>query len=134
MFENLIENTTDKVRKVAEPVNKLNALILQSIGKVAEFQFAAARGYGDMVMQQVRGLAEIRDADSLTKYANGQVELATEMSKKFLEDMKTLGDIGSEFRSEVEAIIKKARTESKPAVAATPRKAEKAVKAEVVAG
>lgn len=109
MSENLLGNFTEQAKNVSEPLTKINQLLLANVEKVAEFQMGAAKAYAEITMKQFKDLAEVKDIESLKNYGTGQAEAASTIAKKVMEDLKTLGEMGNEFKSEVENIISSAR-------------------------
>ncbi|MCP5209087.1 MAG: phasin family protein [Hahellaceae bacterium] len=110
MTDNLLENFTGQAKNFYEPLTKINQLLVANMQKVAEFQMDAMKSYAELTMKQFKELAEVRDLESLKNYGSGQTESASSIGKKIMEDLKTLGEMGSEFKNEVEKIINAART------------------------
>lgn len=109
MLEKIIDNTTDRLRHLAEPVNKLNTLMVGTASRLVEFQLEAGRSYVDLGLQRMRELGEIRDIEGLTRFAGGQFEFASELARKFMDDLKALGELGGDFREEAREIFRNAR-------------------------
>lgn len=110
MTDNLLENFTGQAKNFYEPLTKINQLLIQNLQKVAEFQMDAAKSYTELTMKQFKGLAEVRDVESLKTYSTGQAEVVSTIGQKIMEDLKTLGEMGNEFKMEVEKVISSART------------------------
>ncbi|AZZ91707.1 phasin family protein [Hahella sp. KA22] len=102
-------NFADQAKHMYEPVGKIGSLVVSNLERVAEFQMDAAKSYADLTMKQWKDIADIKDVESLKNFAAGQAELASEISKKWVEDMKVLGDMGIEFKDEVEKILATSR-------------------------
>jgi phasin family protein len=114
MSDNLLENFTGQFTGQAktfyEPLAKINQLLIANLEKVAEFQMDAVKSYAELTMKQFKDLAEVRDIESLKSYGSAQAEVASTIGKKIMEDLKTLTEMGGEFKAEVEKVISAART------------------------
>ncbi len=115
MNENLVETLTAQAKTVYEPMGKINALMIANMEKLAEFQLDAVKSYAELAMQQWKQVASVRDIESLKEFGASQSEMAGELGKKIVEDMKSLGELGMGFKSEVEDILSDAREPNKEA-------------------
>lgn len=109
MTDNLIENLTTQATSFYEPMGKINALMVSNIEKVAEFQLGAVKSYAELAMKQWKQVTEIRDIESLKDFGSNQSEIASELSQKIVEDMKALGEMGMDFKAQVEEIVAEAK-------------------------
>ncbi|RMF15145.1 MAG: phasin family protein [Gammaproteobacteria bacterium] len=109
MTDQIWTNLADNAQKALEPVSKLNELFVANLQKVAEFQMDALKSYADLASSQFTALTEIHDADSLKDFLTRQTEVAGELSQKIMEDLRTLGEMGSEFREEVTKVMEEVR-------------------------
>ena len=112
MNDNLIENLTTQATSFYGPMGKINALMVSNIEKVAEFQLGAVKSYAELAMKQWKQVAEIRDIESLKDFGASQSQVASELSQKIVEDMKALGEMGMEFKTQVEDIVAEAKNPS----------------------
>ncbi|MFD2228683.1 phasin family protein [Alkalimarinus sediminis] len=134
MNDNLIENLTAQATSFYGPMGKINALMVSNIEKVAEFQLGAVKSYAELAMKQWKQVAEIRDIDGLKDFGASQSDVASELSQKIVEDMKALGEMGMEFKSQVEEIVAEAKnpkeeTKEAPKAKAKPAAAKADAKA-----
>ncbi len=109
MNDTIWTQLTDTTQKALEPLTRLNEMMAAGLQKVAEFQMDALKTYADLATRQMTAAMEIRDAESLGQFLQQQTEVAGEISRKFLEDLRTLGEMGAEFREEVEKLFEQAR-------------------------
>ncbi|UZE97846.1 phasin family protein [Alkalimarinus alittae] len=126
MNDSLIENLTSQATAFYGPMGKINALMMSNIEKVAEFQLGAMKSYAELAMKQVKQVAEVRDLESLKTFGTSQSEVASEISKKIVEDMKALGEMGVEFKSQIEEIVSEAKNPAKDATEKPKAKAKAA--------
>ena len=115
MSENIIENLTSQVKSLSGPMGKINALMIANIEKIAEFQLGAVKSYAELAMEQVKQVSEVRDIEGLKEFGTTQNEMASKLGEKVMEDMKALGEIGMEFKTEVEELIAEARNPAEDA-------------------
>ena len=124
MNDNLLENLTTQATSFYGPMGKINALMVSNIEKVAEYQLGAVKSYAELAMKQWKQVAEIRDLESLKEFGSHQSEIATEISQKIVEDIKALGDMGMDFKAQVEDIVAESKNpvDEKPATEAPAAK------------
>lgn len=115
MNDNLIENLTTQATSFYGPMGKINALMVSNIEKVAEFQLGAIKSYAELAMKQWKQVAEIRDIESLKDFGSNQSEVVSELSQKIVEDMKALGEMGMELKTQVEDIVAEAKNPTEEA-------------------
>lgn len=110
MSDNLLGNFTDQAKNVYEPLVKANQLLFKKLEKVAEFQMEAFKSYADMTGSQFKEILEVRDLESLKNYTTHQTEMASNLARKVVEDMKTLSEMGMEFKGEMEQVLDEAKS------------------------
>ncbi len=108
MNDNLLESLTTQATSFYGPMGKINALMVSNIEKVAEFQLGAVKSYAELAMKQWKQVAGIRDIETFKDFGLSQSESASEMSQKIIADMMALGEMGMEFKTQVEEIIAEA--------------------------
>ncbi len=121
MNENLVENLTAQAKSLYGPMGKINALMIANVEKIAEFQLGVVKSYAELAMKQVKQVSEVRDIEGLKEFGTTQSEMASEFGGKVMEDMKALGEIGMEFKTEVEEIFSESRNPSEDADAGSEK-------------
>ena len=125
MQEKIMNAFADQTKNMYAPMRKLNALMVENMEKMTDFQIEAMKSYSKMGVNQLKNAAEVKDADSVRDFTASQAELMSTLSKKVLEDAKSMADMSMEFKQEVEKIVEEARTGAEE-VKADKRPASKA--------
>ena len=129
MFENIFEKTNVQFAELLGPARKFNALVLDNLEKVANFQLEAARSYTGLGIEQLRSALEVSDAQSLQAYVASQQKAAEAVSKKLSSDAETLAALSKDFTVEVQKLAQENVTslaqfaQNKAAKAAAPKAA-----------
>ncbi|PIE44297.1 MAG: phasin family protein [Gammaproteobacteria bacterium] len=112
MSDNLLENIPDQAKHAFESMTKVNQLMVENLQKVAEFQMNAVRSYAELTMNQMKAFTDVHDIESLKALGSGQASFVNDLTHKVMEDFKALGEIGVEFKDEVEKVIKDSKDET----------------------
>tara|TARA_B100001059_G_scaffold206069_1_gene216614 strand:+ start:152 stop:547 length:396 start_codon:yes stop_codon:yes gene_type:complete len=130
MQENILNAFAEQTKNLYSPMQKFSALFVGNMEKMTEFQLNAIKSYAEVGIDQMKKAAEIKDADSMRSFSSSQAEATTELNKKIMEDAKSLSEMATEFKGQVEAIMEEARgTASSAAAAATSTTKAKTTKA-----
>lgn len=130
MQENILNAFAEQTKNLYSPMQKFSALFVGNMEKMTEFQLNAIKSYAEVGIDQMKKAAEIKDADSMRSFSSSQAEATTELNKKIMEDAKSLSEMATEFKGEVEAIMEEARgTATSAAAAATSTTKAKTSKA-----
>ncbi|WP_417596561.1 phasin family protein [Oceanospirillum sp.] len=129
MQDKIMNAFAEQTKNMYAPMRKMNALMVENMEKMTEFQIEALKSYSKMGVNQLKNATEIKDADSVRDFSASQAELMSTLSKKVLEDAKSMADMTMEFKQEVEKIVEESRTtaaatpaaESKPAAKGNSR-------------
>lgn len=124
MQENILNAFTEQTKSFYAPLSKLNSLFVDNVEKVTELQLNAIKAYAEMGIGQLKKAAEIKDAESIRAFTTAQVEAASTLNKKVMDDAKAFSELAVNFKNQVEAIVEEARhsvVDTKPA--ATAKKA-----------
>jgi phasin family protein len=110
MQEKIMNAFADQTKNMYAPMRKLNALMVENMEKMTDFQIEALKSYSKMGVNQMKNATEVKDAESVRDFTAAQAELMSTLSKKVLEDAKSMADMSMEFKQEVEKIVEEART------------------------
>ncbi len=80
--------------------------------KMTDFQLEALKAYSHMGLTQMKQATEVKDADGVRDYSTAQAEMMSTLSKKVLEDAKTMADMSMEFKAEIEKIMEESRAQA----------------------
>lgn len=124
MQDKIMNAFTEQTKNMYAPMRKMNALMVENMEKMTDFQIEALKSYSKMGVNQLKNATEIKDAESVRDFTASQAELMSTLSKKVLEDAKSMADMTMEFKQEVEKIVEESRASataaSAPAADAKP--------------
>ena len=115
------------------PARAFAALSVDFTEKMVTAQLDATKAYADTNMAQLRKLVEVKDAEGLKSYMEGQQEVAKELTERMKGDAEKVTALQQEFAQEsqklTESTVKKAQesaeqateTASKAVKEATPK-------------
>lgn len=112
MQEKMMNAFSEQTKNMYNPLRKINALLVENMEKMTDFQLEALKSYSHMGLSQMKQATEVKDADSVRDYSTSQAELMSALSKKVLEDAKTMADMSMEFKAEVEKILEESRAQA----------------------
>ncbi|MEY8203629.1 MAG: phasin family protein [Bermanella sp.] len=122
MQDNIINAFTEQAKNFSAPMAKFNSLLVSNMEKMTEFQLNTIKSYASISIGQMKGAADVKDADSLRNFSSSQAEVAATVNKKIMEDAKAISEMATDFKTKVEAIWE----ETRPAAAkANDRKTAK---------
>ncbi|MCP1675077.1 phasin family protein [Natronocella acetinitrilica] len=104
MYDAMFKNFGADFQTAFVPMQKFNALVIDQLAKVAEFQLAAAKTYSEMGVEQLRAVAGIQDAKSLQAFVESQNKVAKTLSEKLNQDVNTLAGLGKDFTAELQKL------------------------------
>lgn len=115
---------TDTFKFSAEPVNRLNKLVMDTYQGVVDAQMASLRGYMELLEEQTKSAAAIRDFDGIKSFVEEQPERFNQLVKKMSDDVQQFAKVAEDFRNEASELLKgsvateEAQAEEKPAAKA----------------
>lgn len=109
MQDKIMNAFSEQTKNMYAPMRKLNALMVENMEKMTEFQIEALKSYSKMGVNQLKNAAEVKDAESARDFTAAQAELMSTLSKKVLEDAKSMADMTMEFKQEIEKIVEESR-------------------------
>lgn len=122
MQDNIINAFAEQAKTMYAPLTKFNELMVQNMEKMTEFQLNTIKSYAELSIDQMKKAVEVKDVESLRTFSTSQVEVASNVNKKIMEDAKTLSDMATDFKDKMEAIWKDSTVakaaEKKPAKSA----------------
>ncbi|OPX55801.1 phasin family protein [Oceanospirillum multiglobuliferum] len=120
MQDKIMNAFSEQTKNMYAPMRKLNALMVENMEKMTEFQIEALKSYSKMGVNQLKNAAEVKDAESVRDFTAAQTELMSTLSKKVLEDAKSMADMTMEFKQEIEKIVEESRASVTAATTAEP--------------
>ncbi len=118
MSNELFNDYIAKSQVFVAPVVKANQAGVATLEKVVHFQLEALRSYAEIGLAQLKAAAEIRDPEGVKAFYASQVEVATTVRQKLVDDTKALAEIGAGYKAELDSLAKEAAEELAPKQAA----------------
>lgn len=122
---------TDTFKISADPVNRLNKLVMSTYEGIVDAQMASLRGYMGLIEEQTKSAASIRDFDGVKSFVEEQPERFNQLVKQMSDDLQQYAKVAEEFRNEASQLLQgavKPEDEEEPAApakqaSASPKKA-----------
>lgn len=105
MFDELFSKSNVSVEKMLEPSRQFNALVLNGVEKVTQFQLEAVKSYTELGLKSLREGLELRDINDVQGFFSKQGERARELGEKVQGDAQTLAGIQQELGSEMQKLL-----------------------------
>lgn len=86
------------------PVVKTNRLWVANLEKLINFQISTLQSYVDLGLGQMKTAAEISSYQELQGFLGGQVEFATNLRQKLLDDAKVFADLSASFKADLDKL------------------------------
>ena len=110
---------TAQFESMFAPARAFAALSVDMTEKLVNAQFEAAQAYTDTSLSQLRSLVEVKDAEGLKRYMEGQQKVANELTERFKGDAEKVVALQQEFAEEsqklTESNVKQAQEGAKKA-------------------
>lgn len=91
MNTDFIKNLNDKAKESMEPISKIGNLFSSSIQETLSFQMESAKKYSELVNEQMKSFATVRDSETMQELTKGQMDALA----KFKEHTKTMSDFNT---------------------------------------
>lgn len=104
MNQDILNQAAEQLNKLTAPAKQLNALVVDHIEKLAQFQLDAAKSYAGVGITQLRSALEISDAQTLQSYLQDQAKVAEAVSKKLAADAEALAKLNQQLTAEVQKL------------------------------
>jgi len=119
-----VEKFFDQSKSFATPVVKASKLAVANLEKLVAFQFSALQSYSDLALSRLKAATEVTDLESFQSFASAQLEAATALRQKLMDDAKALVDLSAVFKAEFDKLAEETAAELPKTVQAfAPRKA-----------
>ncbi|CAM3299115.1 phasin family protein [Halomonas lysinitropha] len=114
------------------PARAFASLSVDYTEKLVNAQLEATKAYSDTGLAQLRSLMEVKDAEGLKSYMEGQQKVATELTERLKGDAEKVVALQQEFAEEsqklTESSVKQAQESVQESAKETTETATKAVK------
>ncbi|QOR40844.1 phasin family protein [Billgrantia diversa] len=105
------------------PARAYAALSIEYTEKLLATQFDTAKAYADTGLAQARELLEIRDADGLRSYVEGQQKFAKDMNERFKGDAEKVVSLNQDFFQQSQKLAESSLNQAQQATASQTAKA-----------
>lgn len=99
------------------PLIKFNQATVANLGKLKDYQFAALKTYLDMGFDCWKAAANMTGPHDLPAFFRSQMETASAVQQKMLDDMRELADIGIAIKTDFENITQANMSRTTPKAA-----------------
>ncbi len=106
MNQKMFETFADQSRLFFAPLKQFNQAYVEQLERLSEFQIESMKRYSDLGIERLKSAMAVEDAESIQQFAQHEVEYVTQLNAKLLEDAKKITEIGNDFRTNVESMIK----------------------------
>ncbi|WP_416137064.1 phasin family protein [Halomonas sp. HK25] len=114
------------------PARAFAALSVDYSEKLINAQLEATKAYADTSVAQLRSLVEVKDAEGLKSYMEGQQQVAKELTERLKGDAEKVVALQQEFAQEsqklTESSVKQAQDSAQASAKEASETANKAVK------
>ena len=104
MLSDMFSNAFDQRQMFVAPMLKFNKATVANLEKLADYQFAALKTYLDMGFDYWKAAANITDPQDLPVFFRNQMETASAVQQKMLDDMRCLADMSIAIKTDFENI------------------------------
>lgn len=94
----------EQMERITGPWQRMAALSLQTVERLADFQFHRLQTYTHLAMRQWRDMLEVRDDRSLREFLIRRQEAAQQIGQQVSEDARALAEIGQEFTQQLQRV------------------------------
>lgn len=126
MYETLYTTTNALFAQFFAPARRFNSLVIENLGKVAEFQLDAARSYAEIGLRPLREALGVADREGFQRLMASQNDAGRTLVAKLMADAQTLIGIGQTFGQDVRDLLMQGVDSSMVCAAATNEAAKTA--------
>ncbi|APE32500.1 phasin family protein [Halomonas aestuarii] len=110
------------------PARAFAALSVDFTEKMVNAQLDATKAYADTNLAQLRKLVEVKDAEGLKSYLEGQQEVAKELTERLKGDAEKVTALQQEFAQESQKLTESSVKQAQESAEQATETATKAVK------
>lgn len=105
MQDKMIETFNEQARQLFQPMRQLNALMLDNMERLTQYQLESLKHYSQMGTARMRHASEIADADGMRDFGTRQAEMMNELSRQVLEDARVMGEMSLAFKHQFAELV-----------------------------
>ncbi len=110
------------------PARAFAALSADFTEKLINTQLEATKAYADINLTQLRSLTEVKDAEGLKSYLEGQQQVVQDLTERLKGDAEKVVTLQQEFVQESQKLTESSVEQAKESAKETTETANKAVK------
>ncbi|WP_280550626.1 MULTISPECIES: phasin family protein [unclassified Halomonas] len=119
---------TAQLESMFAPARAFAALSVDTTEKLINAQLEATRAYADTSLAQLRSLVEVKDAEGLKNYMEGQQQVANELTERLKGDAEKVVALQQEFAEESQKLTESNVKQAQETAKGATETATKAVK------
>lgn len=100
MYNEMFSKVYDHAEAFVAPMTKANQLAVSNFEKVMALHMDSLHYYLDIGFKQLKDATEIKSPQSAQVFFNRQMEVATAVRQRMIDDTKALFDMGNGFKEE----------------------------------
>ncbi|QSP94315.1 phasin family protein [Marinobacter salinisoli] len=108
---------TDTLKFSAEPVTRLNKLVMNTCESLVDAQIASLHGYMGLLEEQAKSATAIRDFDGIKGFVEEQPQRFSQLVERVSEDFKQFSKVAEDFRKDAGQVF---QSEDEPATGGKP--------------
>ncbi|UYG05906.1 phasin family protein [Halomonas sp. LR3S48] len=105
------------------PARAYAALSIDYTEKLLSAQLDTAKAYADTGLAQARGLLDVRDADGLRSYFEGQQQVAKDMTERLKGDAEKVVSLNQDFLQQSQKLAESSLKQTQQATSSQAAKA-----------
>ncbi len=105
MYDELFNSANVSMERFAKPARRFQSVVLDSMEKLAQQQFEAARTYADLGLKNLREGLSVKDVKGFQEYVQGQQAVVRDVTERLQDDAKAFVRIQEEFGNEVRELF-----------------------------
>lgn len=88
-------------------LSELGALNVSYMEKMAEKQMASSKFVTDLGFEHMKNMMGVDSLEKVKTVPSASLEVGTKLAKKTMEEGKSMMEVGSSYKSDITAILKK---------------------------
>ncbi len=96
----------EQYKNALAPVQKLSALGIENVEKLAALQLKSIDAYSKLAISQLKAALEVQDVAGFQAYLADQQTVVKTVSEKLVADAKSVAELGEKFSAEAQKVAK----------------------------
>ena len=109
----VMDSLKEKAGSFAASAGAFNQFTIDKLEEATKMNLSSASYYSELGIRQLRALGDLRDLESVRKFAGDSISLGGEVAKRVLDDSKAWMNLGSEVKEKMGSAFSPNETASK---------------------